>query len=807
MIQFHRAKLLAFVTTLVIVANIASGQQSDNQIFEKLQKQRTVWPQEKAYLHTDKPYYLPGDTLWFKAYLVEGAFHRPDSASTVLYVDLIHQQSGKNVRLQRVALNGGLGDGNMTLNDTLPSGAYTLRAYTNWMRNFSADFIFTKNIHLLADGDPATAQSALDFDIQFFPEGGQLVEGITTRIAFKAIDASGKGVTTNGFILDQKQDTVAFFKSAHLGMGRFPFLPKYGEEYTAIAQVPGSGYSKVAFPVVHKFGYTMVVDNVTRANSMKVIVYGREEIPVDKTVYVIGHSRGIAAFAAKGVVSARGLMMNIPTGELPDGILHITLFDENSKPLAERLAFLNQNRRLTVAIATSKKSYRPREKTEVEIFVTDSTGQATDANLSVSVTDAGQVQPQPNAMNMVSYMLLTSDLKGFVEQPSYYFNPVHSERNLNVDYLMMTHGWRRFRWEDIMADSLPTPKRYIEQGFTLEGEVKRGSRKISEKTMISVLLSSDSLQSFITAESDASGRFSIYNLSFSDSLNVRLQGQNKKTTASLTFSIFPFLPPVASPVHVPLRPTTVSDEQLRASLERTAEYQQIERKIRENREHLLQTVTIKGKKVVEQDTRKIYSHADATIKVTPQLTAGAMTVLDLIRGRVAGVQVVGSGMNATVSIRNGGEPQFVLDGMPLDKDAVLGMSVFDIESIDILKGASASIYGSRGGNGVISILTKRGNSNEDYIQEAVPGVFMTKIAGFDNPREFYAPKYEVKSHQNERPDYRSTIYWLPQVRTGKDGKAKLEFYNSDPATTINIHADVLSPSGETGAADSSYVVQ
>jgi TonB-dependent SusC/RagA subfamily outer membrane receptor len=242
-------------------------------------------------------------------------------------------------------------------------------------------------------------------------------------------------------------------------------------------------------------------------------------------------------------------------------------------------------------------------------------------------------------------------------------------------------------------------------------------------------------------------------------------------------------------------------------LKRALEHQQILEKIRANREKLLQEITVKGKKQVVQDNRKIYSNADASIKVTPQMASGAQSVLDIIGGRVAGVRVTGSGMNASVSIRNGGEPLFVLDGITVDMSAIINMNVHDVASIDILKGGSAAIYGSRGGNGVIAIFTKRGSDNYDYSQEIVPGVFVSKIAGFDLPREFYAPKYQVVRQEDARPDYRSTVFWAPMLKTGPDGKVRFEYYNSDAPTRINVAAEVMSLTGEAGAAGGHYIVE
>lgn len=796
------------VLLLLMMLSVTSGAQDFTPfVSEKLSSYRSKFPPEKAYLHMDKPYYATGDTLWFKAYLVEGSIHSADSASTVLYVDLIHQKTGKNVGIRRVPLNGGLGHGSFTLADSIPKGAYTIRAYTNWMRNFSEEYMFHKAFYLFDNVENSSVNPSNNTEITFFPESGQLVEGLNTRIAFKAIDETGRGVQVKGFVFNQDNDTVSAFKSEHLGMGRFPFTPKPGEKYHVLVKTEGADYKNVPFPVVQESGFILIVDNISSPSKMRVVVYNKDQHVSEKSVHIVGHSRGIIAFAGKGKLTAKGLMMAIPTVDLPDGITHLTLFDDQNKPVAERLVFIDHNRSLKVKVTPSKTAYRPREKTTVEIMVTDSVGKPVEANLSVSVTDAGQIAQQPNDMSIVSYLLLSSDLKGLVEQPSYYFDPANTERKIHLDYLMMTQGWRRFRWQDVMADSIAPPKHFIEQGFTLAGEVKRGNRKIADKTMLSVFLTNDSLKTFMTAETNESGIFRLDNLAFDDSLNVRLQGMNKKNTESLTFNLFPFQAPKALPVQVPFYPVTVESELLSASLKRAEEYQEIERKIRLSREKLLQAVTIKGKREVERDSRKLYSHADASIKITPQLAGGAMSVLDILGGRVAGVRVTGSGMNASVSIRNGGEPLFVLDGMPVDKDMILNLSVFDVESIDVLKGGSAAIYGGQGGNGVISVLTKRGNANYDYSQEVVPGVFTSSLAGFDRPREFYAPKYDIKRQSDARPDYRSTVYWAPQLTTGKDGIARFEYYNTDPATTIDIRTEVLSPAGEPGFARAVYVVQ
>ncbi|MCF0043687.1 TonB-dependent receptor plug domain-containing protein [Dyadobacter fanqingshengii] len=777
-------------------------------IAAKLLDYRRVFSQGKAYLHLDKPYYTTGDTLWFKSYLVEGSLHLADSASNLLYVDLIEQRTGRNVALRRVQLSGGIGHGEIVLADSIPKGAYTIRAYTNWMRNFSENYFFQKDIYLFDPENIAEPAAPTTVDLKFFPEGGQLIAGVNTRVALKAVGGNGLGQDVNGFILNQNKDTVAFYKSDHLGMGRFQFEPKPGEVYDAFINGKDGKISRFDFPKVMESGYTMIVDNLSNPLKMRLIIYFKMPGKQESGIHIVGHSRGIVAFVAKGKVTAKGLMLNLPTTEFPDGITHLTLFDEQSKPVSERLVFINHNRSLNVKIVPTKMAYKPREKTEIEIAVTDSAGNPVEANVSVAVTDAGQILQQPNDENIMSYLLLSSDLKGFIEQPAYYFDPAKSERKIHMDYLMMTQGWSRFKWEDVLADSLLQPQRYVEQGITLEGEVKRNNKKLSEKVMLSMYLSNDSLNTFMTSETDANGRFGIYNLVFADSLKIRLQGMNKKGNANLSFRLDPFAAPRATLLKAPFYPITVDAKQLLEYLKRAQQDQQIARKIRESRERLLQEVTIKGKKEVQRDPRKLYGSADASIKVTTQMASGGRSILDILAGRVAGVQVVGSGMNASVYIRgNRGEPLFVLDGMPVDKDMISNLNTFDVESIDVLKGPSAAIFGSRGGNGVISILTKRGNENYDYSQDVVPGVLVSKIAGFNVPKEFYAPAYEVSKPQNVNPDYRSTVFWAPMLRTNKQGKARFAYFNTDAVTNIDIRAEALSTSGIPGFGKTAYSIE
>lgn len=805
-------RLAYFILMLMVSALVTAFRYSDEDfiktITSRLRKFRAVYPQEKAYLHLDKPYYSVGDTLWFKGYLVEGATHQADSASALLYVDLIEQRTGKNVALRRVQLDGGNGHGDIALAAPLTPGAYTIRAYTHWMRNFSEDYFFQKSIYVFDQEIAQTPSADAGLDVQFFPEGGQLLTGITGRIAFKAVNSDGSGTSISGFVADQRKDTIISFTSSALGFGNFQFTPEKDVRYTAYVRKENGELQSFNLPPASEQGYSLMVDNVSNSKVMRILIFHNFQDGQERNVHVVGHTRGVVTFVAKGKVSSRNLRMNLEKKDLPEGITHLTLFDEQHRPVSERLVFIDHNNRLRVEVTPNKKIFKTREKTELSVMVTDSSGNPVEAGLSVAVTDAGQIAAQPYDQDISSYLLLTSDLKGTIEKPGSYFDPANSERKTALDQLMMTQGWRRFIWQDVMKDSLPAPQKFIEQGITLSGTVKRGNRTLTEKVMYSLYLQNDSIKTMLSGETADNGYFAIHNMVFTDSLSARLQGMNKRGNQNLTFIADIFQPPVFTILKVPYYPVTVETEQLQAYLKRAEEYQEIIKTIRANREKLLNEVTVRAKREAERDSRKLYSNADASIKMTPQLASSAFSILDVLAGRVAGVQVMGSGMNATVSIRGSrGEPQFILDGMPVEKDMLTSININDVESIDVLKGPSAAIYGSRGGNGVIAVYTKRGDSNYDYSNEVVPGVLVTKIAGYNTPRDFYMPRYDIVRQEDARPDYRSTVFWAPMVRTGKNGKAKLIYYNSDAVATMNIRTEVLSADGRSGVSRQTYSVQ
>lgn len=784
-------------------------------IVSKFNRYHNEVPQEKAYLHLDKPYYTAGETIWFKAYLVEANSLIPDTVSIPLYVELIDNQRGKVIDKRILKLEGGSAAADFMLPDTLKAGYYQLRAYTNWMLNFDENLLFSRNFKVFRpnQADEPAKLNAQEIDFQFFPEGGNLVEGIENRLAYKAVDALGNGIDVAGMILSDKGDTVINFESEHLGMGLMTFKPQVGEKYIAKIKYRNIYEKEVLLPSVEKEGFVMGVESVADKNNIRLFV-GHNINNMTGQIAVVGQSQGKICYTAKTVSTKKVLLIKIPKNKFPSGITQFTVFNDKGLPLCERLIYLKNDSTLDVKLLTNKSQYKTREKVTLDIEAKDAKGQPISGNFSVSVTDAGQVLEKPFAENIASYLLLSSDLKGRIEQPTYYFSKENPEVSRHLDILMMTQGWRRYQWNDIMKDELPKPKFLFEGGLSISGEISRPNGKPFEKPVNLTFMFNlkDSTKLFGMGMAEKDGTFAAYNLDFVDSAKVVIQAIAGNSNRNTKIFINRAFSPKVQVVAIPFNAVSFDEKELADYLRRTKEALDFERSLRFNKAIMLNEVQVKAKKKVEErDNRVLYSSPSKSLKVD-QTMIGYMNVLDLIRGRFAGVQVSGSANDPTITIRGASsfsgpsEPMFLLDGMRTDKSAILMLPVTDVDKVDVLTGAESAIYGMGAGNGVISILTKRGNPNYDYSNDKALGVEHFGIAGYYPTKEFYAPKYDVELPEHIRPDFRSTIFWSPKIKTDANGKASITFFNTDAQTKVNVNLEGISSTGIPIVAKTTYAV-
>jgi len=777
---------------------------------------------EKSYLHFDKRAYATGETMWFSAYVVDGAAHQPDTLSRVLYVDLIAPDK-RLVTHQVLRLEKGRAVGDFALSDTLPQGMYLVRAYTNWMRNFSPGFFHSQRFPVWqtepgsnSTGTAATKRraskapapqptsEATKIDVQFFPEGGSLVSGLESQVGFKVTDAYGRGVEATGQVQDEQGNTVASFKSLHAGMGVFRLQPETGKRYKAKVTLANGTQSEYALPAASETGFVMKVTQ----SSEHVYLGVQGKAAGTGEIALVAHVRGYTAYAAKGQVTAnQGIALRIAKSKFPTGIAHFTLFDGQGNARCERLSFVDAQPSLQVKITPDKAVYAPREKVNLNVAITDATGKPVAAQLSLAVTSTQQLTSAANTGNIRTHLLLTSDLQGYVEEPGYYFKDNQPETLQALDNLLLTQGWRRFVWKEVL-DAKISPRPFaLEQTLSVGGVVLRGDKPAPNSQL--TIFKSKPTRETIAATTDADGSFVVGGFNGRDSANVVVQAKTSKGNRNLLIKLqprWPDIPPLSFPMP-PSNPPEVADY-----LQRSKKQQAVEQQFRPDstKTIMLRGVTVKGSKAPElkPDPRRLHSRADAVIK--PDDIPGSSSyssVLQALQGRVAGLTVTGAPPNMQVQIRGSGSPTFILDGILVDADAINSIPPIIVESIEVLKGPSAAIYGGQGLGGVIAVYTKRGNPNYDYAKEAAPGVVSVAIPAYYQAREFYVPRYESPSTRPVQPDFRSaTLYWAPRLTTDAAGRGQLSFYCSEAVGSFGIAVEGLSATGTPGTGTSGFTV-
>jgi hypothetical protein len=483
--------LLLFFLSLAIKPSLA---QTDTAVISKagtaLDRYIYQHPIEKTYLHLDREYYLPGDTIWFKAYTVIGPQHILTPLSGVLYCELINSADSVIMR-HNISLVSGIGWGDFDLTRSIAPGNYHIRSYTNWMRNAGPEYFFDQRIKIGGMGrallsnktttlQATTSSSKQKPDVQFFPEGGQLISNIGNRVAVKCVNSNGLGENITGDIVDSQGNRITSFSAKHLGMGLFGFRPEAGKIYKAeITTADGSHYT-INMPVARDEGYALAVFN-TDADSIRVKVSVNEKTLNEKQhtpFYLIVQSGGKIYFTATADLEQLNSSIIIDKKRFPTGIVQFTLFSDTGEPMNERIVFVKNDDMLHIALAASATRYTPRDKVKMNIALSGTNNQFPLASLSAAVINESRMPVNENSESAIlSSLLLTSDIKGYIEQPGYYFNSKNADADARLDLLMMTQGYRRFDWADVIHNKTYMPVYQFENALQLAGSIKTPSGK------------------------------------------------------------------------------------------------------------------------------------------------------------------------------------------------------------------------------------------------------------------------------------------------------------------------------------------
>ena len=495
---------------------------------------------EKAYLHLDREYYVLGDDIWFKAYLLNGQTNYPIYTSNNLYVELIAPDATVTFR-DVIRLENGVGNGDFRLTDSLNPGTYHIRAYTNWMKNFGDNFIYDREIKVgnktLSPSESAKSNSnnksgntpKENYSLHFFPEGGSLVANVASVVGLKAEDANGKGIAVKGNITDSKNKVVASFTSNNLGLGSFTITPLPDESYDVKASVVSNNKpinADIDLPLAK--GLVISVKDLDTAFAQATIKTNKVTLAAlqNSLLTIIVKHAGKKYFEDSVRLSGENLLIKIPKDKLPKGVSIVTLYDEKGRPNSERLFYVDKESPLNATITTNKRSYAKQESTVVNINTLDKDGNPLKANLSMSVVD-GTIVPV-SASNMINYVYLQSEIKGQIEQADRYFDINNKDRSKDLDLLLLTQGWRDFIWLRIAQQGINI--KYIpESGITISGKVRR---EIGDKPLrgmnVTLFASQATGNKLFSTQSDSAGRYFFDGVNITGTSRVKVVSKDNK---------------------------------------------------------------------------------------------------------------------------------------------------------------------------------------------------------------------------------------------------------------------------------------
>ena len=731
-------------------------------------------PTEKLYLHTDRPSYWAGEELWFKSYLLNSA-----SPECNLYVELINS-SGKIINKNLCWSQNGLSYGNFRLADTLSSGVYQIRAYTDWMRNFDEEWFFRKNLVIWGYTQKSISNkskeiNAKEIDLQFFPEGGTFIANMTNRVAFKAVDRNGKGIDIEGEIKDNQGNKVADFRSHHNGMGSLVFMPLPNIKYTAEALAVERIAIKTDLPVAKASGVRMFTESYQHEKIRIGVEEAGSASESDPSYFIVGQSGGKFYYHAEMVLDNKSKTLEISRDSLPTGISKFTLFNNNLIPVCERLIFVNHHDLIPVEIVPDKEIYSTREKVNLTLKTMSNDGSPNLSSLSLSVYNPDdQLETENFSENILTYFLLNSELKGKIEEPAWYFKDDSLSTLEAIDNLMLTHGYRYFQWKNIIDNDIPEIAYQPESSIRIKGKVTHVFSREPIDNIKTTLLFLKSQVAVYEEKTDSIGKFVFDNLFFFDTVYVAVQAGKYKKRSKYWIELNKASAVSPIPAILPVNYKYDKERTVNTTYFLSQQNQDlINRKWHLNDTIILGDINILANKPEEKTIHlRPYTRADYVYEISDQEDDIYTDIIEMLNT-----------LSAYMRGFLGKSPQYFLDGVMADAEFVNGLPASWFEKVEAVKMAPV-----RNGIGPgLFFYTRRGETHRKTYEGL--GKISAKISGYSVIRQFYSPNYEVENTLNHENDFRNTIYWNPLIRTDSTGVAQVAFYNSDDMGNFRIEVE------------------
>jgi len=802
-INFTMRKYFLFILLLIQFGVFAQAP-SLQSVKENIDKYSTAYQQERIYIQFDKPAYAAGETVWFKAYFMKG-FDNSD-LSRNFYIDFT--DTAGNILMHGVyPVQRSSAAGNFDISSYYTAKNIHVHAYTKWMLNFDTAFLYDRDIRIIkkqTNNNRVVARPLLIASIQFFPEGGDCIAGLTTKVAFKANYQTGRPASVKGIVVNSKGVTVDSINTMHDGMGFFYLDAQPGETYTTKWKDEQKTTYQTPLPVLKDAGATVEIKPGKEKTGF--IIKRSDNAPESvKQLHIVATMQQQVVYMATVKLDATSIIGGaIPTGQLTTGILQVSLFDANWLPIAERIVFVNNNDyRFDPEVGFAALGTGKRGRNVLVINVPDTI----ESNLSVSITDAGLGVDSSD--DIISHLLVTGDLRGKVYHPAYYFSNNSDSVAQHLDLVMLTNGWRKFKWDEVIAGKAPQLKyakdsNYLSFSGKVYGATKQQLREAGALLTIIIGKGKDTAKQFVTMPLNDDGTFSKPELTFFDTLKVYYQfagkgGLTNSTEVTLSSGGIP------SPRHINLDKNNIGF----AFFDTTGDYRNSVLAAEEAQlEELLKTTTLKAVTVTtrakspvevldEKYASGLFSGGDAAAQfdLVHDPTARAMPdIFSYLTGRVAGLTITASGSPQVSLSWRGSTPDIFLDEMKVDVTQVTSLNMSDIAYIKVMRPPFMGSIGG-GSGGAIAIYTRKGGDEQSA--PAGRGLPYRMVAGYTIAREFYSPNYGTFDPKNAQEDVRSTLYWNPMILTTKENHIlKFQFYNNDVTDSFRVIVEGVSRDGK-----------
>ncbi|NML65303.1 hypothetical protein HHL22_08815 [Hymenobacter sp. RP-2-7] len=752
---------------------------------------------EKLYVHLDRPVYAARETMWLKVYAVDGTFHHPLALSKVAYVEVLNSLHQPVLQTQ-IALREATGQGSLNLPASLPTGRYVVRAYTSWMKNFDPAFYFHTTVSIIntftASGPAPAAAQAAGYDVQFFPEGGQLVQGLPSRVAFRVADAAGWGLAATGTVRDGQGRAVATLRTVHAGLGSFELTPAPGATYSAEIQLTGKPAGAYKLPPAAAQGYVLRLTEASPAQ-LRLRVLARGVGAAAASLALLGHSGQHIATAQATQLNAQGeAEFLIEKATLLAGLSHFTVFDSRRQPVGERLYF-RRPRALPLSLGLAPAPVGPRQTVALRLALPAAAATAASASVAVYQLDSLTTGASPADIN--TFLSLTADLRGAIENPDYYLRDSSQVGQQALDNLLLTHGWSRFRWAEVRAGrppALPYPPEL--HGPLVRGQVLTATGAPAPG-ITAYLAAPSRAPRFYSATSRADGVLQFEPKDWYGPQSVTLQTDWRRDSTYQLALLSPYSAryapyPAAALELGPALTADLTRRHVQAQLQPTYFGRYAQYELPPQRD----TVAFYGVPPVQ------YRLDDYTrFKVLDEVLREYVQGVD-VRPRKDGFHLMMVDKLHNTFFQQ--DPLVLLDGVPMfNLNKFMAFDPLRIQRVAVF--TNRYFYGGQDYEGMLSFTTYRGDLQGFALD---PRALLEEYESVQGQREFFAPRYETtQQQQSPLPDQRNLLYWQPAVQLAAGDTQQLTFYTADQAGRYRVMVQALGANGQATSVSAEFEVK